>query len=138
MERFQLSDALHVIAREQGYRSWPELKRAAERVPTAPPRIDTTIDTRLEYRPGDPVRVRVVHRGPRIWVSDDGAAFDRAGRPTAWQQAADRVQHEYVVNFSRMGVVSLPVVRVGPPEEEIVRRIAEASRAFYQELLEVQ
>jgi hypothetical protein len=34
-------------------------------------------------------------------------------------------------------MVSLPVVRVGPPEDEVVRRIGEASRALYQELLEL-
>jgi hypothetical protein len=33
--RIQLSDALHVIAREQGYRSWPELKAAYEPVEPA-------------------------------------------------------------------------------------------------------
>src|SRR5216117_2295861 len=29
-ERFQLSDAQHVVAVEHGYRTWPDLKRAAE------------------------------------------------------------------------------------------------------------
>jgi hypothetical protein len=160
----QLSDALHVIAREQGYRSWPELKHAAEQgyrswpelkhaaeqgyrswpelkhaaeQPPADPRMDTTIDTALEYRPGDPVRVRVVRRGRRVRISDEGGAFERAGRPRAWQQAAQKVERELVVNFSRSGVISLPVVPVGPSEKEVVQRIAEASRAFYQELLEV-
>jgi hypothetical protein len=33
------------------------------------------IDTGLEYRPGDPVRVRVVRREHRISVTDDGAAI---------------------------------------------------------------
>jgi hypothetical protein len=136
-DRLQLSDALHVVAREQGYRSWPELKHATERSAAGPARTDTTIETKLEYQPGHPVRVRVVRRGPRISVSDDGAAFERAGRPRAWHRAAERVQHELVVNFSRAGIISLPVVPVGPSEEEVVRRIAEASRAFYQELLEV-
>jgi hypothetical protein len=133
----QLSDALHVVAREQGYRSWPELKHAAERAPADPRRIETQVDTGLEYRPGDPVRVRVVRRGSRVWVSDDGGAFKRAGRPRRWRQAAELVEREQVVNFSRTGNISLPVVRVGPPEEEVVRRIAAASLAFYQELLEV-
>jgi hypothetical protein len=35
-------------------------------------------------------------------------------------------------------MISLPVVPVGPSEEQVVRRIAEASRAFYQELLELE
>lgn len=143
-ERPRLSDALHVIAREQGYRSWPALKRAVqhaqalkEATSSVPERIETSIETGLEYRPGEPVRVRVVSRGPRTEVSDDGAAFDAAGRPRAWREAARRVDPELVVNFSRSGAISLPVVPVGPPERDVVRRIAEASLAFYQELLEL-
>jgi hypothetical protein len=99
-------------------------------------RTESSIETGLEYRPGSPVRVKVVRRGPRISVSDEGAAFDEAGRPQRWRDAAQRVEHEFDVNFSRSGAISLPVVRVGPPEDEVVRRIATASRAFYQELLE--
>jgi hypothetical protein len=139
LERLQLSDALHVVAREQGYGSWPELKATSEkaRPPSDPARVETSVDTGLEYRPGDPVHVRVVRRGPRTWVSDDGAAFERAGGPSTWPEAARRVERELVVNFSRSGVISLPVVPVGPSEEHVVRRIGEASRAFYQELLEL-
>jgi hypothetical protein len=139
-ERFLLSDALHVIAREHGYGSWPELKRVVEQtqeLPGDPDRIELAVDTGLEYRPGDRVLVRVVRRGPRTWISDDGVAFARAGRPGGWRKAAARVEQELVVNFSRSAVISLPVVRVGPPEERIVQRIGEASRAFYQELLEL-
>lgn len=142
--RFALSDALYVVAREQGYSSWPELKQAVEQAQAAaggsqpdPPRVETTLDTGLEYRPGDPVKVRVVRRGQRTSVSDDGAAFARAGRPAAWREAAKRVERELVVNFSASGVISLPVVPVGPPEERVVERIGKASLAFYQELLEL-
>jgi hypothetical protein len=38
-------------------------------------RSEMLIDTGLEYRPGDPVRVRVVRREHRISVTDDGAAI---------------------------------------------------------------
>lgn len=38
---------------------------------------------------------------------------------------------------SNTAPVMLPVVPVGPSEDEVVRPIAEASRAFYQELLEL-
>jgi hypothetical protein len=100
-------------------------------------RTEVTRTTGLEYRPGDPVRVRVVRRGPRTQVSDDGAAFDAAGRPRGWRDAARGVQRDLDVNFSRSGAISLPVVGVGPSEDEVVRRIGEASRAFYQELLEL-
>jgi hypothetical protein len=138
--RIQLSDALHVVAREQGYRSWPELKQANEPAQGKldPPRLEETIDTGVEYTPGDPVLVRLVRRGPRTWVSDDGSAFARAGRPQAWRDAAARVERELVVNFSRSAVISLPVVPLGPSEERVVQRIGEASRAFYQELLELE
>lgn len=99
-------------------------------------RTESTVETALEYRPGSPVRVRVVRRGPRISVSDHGAAFDGAGRPPGWHAAAQRVAQDLDVNFSRGGAISLPVVRVGRPVDEVVLRIAAASRAFYQELLE--
>jgi hypothetical protein len=98
-------------------------------------RSETLIDTGLEYRPGDPVRVRVVRREHRISVTDDGAAIAKAGRPQASRQAADLIG-ELGVNVSRRGVVSLPVVPVGPSEEKTVRRIGEASLCLYQAILE--
>ncbi len=100
-------------------------------------RTEELLDTGLEFRPGDPIQVRVLHRDRRTLVTDDGAAITRAGAPAHWQETAQRLGRELDVNISRQGVVSLPVVRVGPPEPEVVRRIAEAARAFYQELLEL-
>ncbi len=100
-------------------------------------RDERVLDVGLQYRPLDPVRVRVTRRDHRVTVTDDGAAVAKAGRPVGWHEAADRVSDEMVVNVSRGGVVSLPVVRVGPGEAEIVRRIAEASLALYQDLLEI-
>lgn len=95
------------------------------------------IDTGLEYRPGDPVLVRVVRREGSTRVSDDRAAFERAGSPSGWPDAARKVNLELEVNFSRDGSVSLPVVAAGPPEAEVVTRIGAASLAFYQELLDL-
>lgn len=100
-------------------------------------RTDTLVDTGLEFAPGDPVRVRVVHREQRTLVSDDGAAVMRTGRVRGWPEVARRLARELVVNISRQGVVSLPVVRVGPSEAEIIHRIGEASLALHQELLEL-
>jgi hypothetical protein len=100
-------------------------------------RDERVFDVSLQYRPLDPVRVRVTRRDDRVTVTDDGAAVARAGRPPGWHEVADRVSDEMVVNVSRSGAVSLPVVRVGPGEAEIVRRIAEASLALYQDLLEI-
>jgi hypothetical protein len=100
-------------------------------------RSETVIDTGLEYRPGDPVRVRVLRREHRIDVTDDRAAVQRAGQPRGWHAAVDRVLDEFDVNVSAGGAVSLPVVFAGPAEHEVVRRIGEASVALYQELLEL-
>jgi hypothetical protein len=99
---------------------------------------EAVVDTGLEYRPGDPVRVRVQHRERRVTISDDGAARDRAGLPAAWRVAAERVLGELEVNITRHGVICLPVVPVGPGEDAIVNRIGRASLIFYQELLELQ
>ena len=103
-----------------------------------PSRTETTVDTGLEYRPGDLVRVRVVRRGPRTSVSDDGAALARAGRPRAWRDAAGKLERVLDVNVSPAGVISLPVVKVGPPEEQVVERIGAASLALYQDLLDLR
>jgi hypothetical protein len=100
-------------------------------------RAEYELESPLSYTPGDPVRVSVSHREQAVSVSDDGGAIERAGAAQGWRLAADRVASELDVNVSRHGVVSLPVVRVGPGEEAIVRRIGEASLAFYQELLEL-
>jgi hypothetical protein len=103
-----------------------------------PVRSQTVLDTGLEYRPGDPVRVRVVRREHRISVTDDGAATEKAGRPPHWREAADRVDRELSVNVSQRGVVWLPVVPVGPSEDRVVRRIGEASLSLYQEILDLE
>jgi protein involved in polysaccharide export with SLBB domain len=96
------------------------------------------IDSRLEYRPGDPVRVRVVRREQRTSITDDGAAIEKAGRPRRWREIADRVERASIVNVSLRGVVSLPVVGAGPGFDAVVRRIAEASLDFYQGLLDLE
>jgi hypothetical protein len=126
-ERFLLSDAQHVVAVEHGYRTWAELRRS----------LPETVTTSLEYVPGDPVTLRITH-GRFVGVSDDGGAVERAGRPPGWRAVADRLAEELVVNVSRSGVVSLPVVPRGPGLEAIVARITDASLALYQELLELR
>ncbi|MGH2876487.1 MAG: hypothetical protein ACRDLV_09570, partial [Solirubrobacteraceae bacterium] len=102
---------------------------------TAVARMEQRVDSGLEYRPREPVRVWVVRRGDRVSVSDRGGAVSAAGvagEPGAWRQAARRVEPAPDVNLSRHGVISLPVVRAGPPETEVVARIARASLALYQ------
>jgi hypothetical protein len=106
-------------------------------VPALASRSGAVVDTGLSYVYGDPVLVHVQHRDHRTTVSDDGGAVARAGHPAGWRSVAERLADELVVNITRRGVVCLPVVPVGPPEDVVVRRIAEASLVLYQDLLEL-
>jgi hypothetical protein len=81
--------------------------------------------------------VKVIEREHRLDVTDAGAAAARAGLPSGWKDVKARLERELDVNISRQGVVSLQVVAVGPGVDAITRRIAEASLAFYEELLEL-
>jgi hypothetical protein len=100
-------------------------------------RSEARIDTGLRFQPRVPVLVHVTHREHRVSVSDDGAAIRLAGYPSGWREAGRRIGDEFTVNISRHGVVSLPVVRVGPPEADVIVRVGQASLAFYQELLDL-
>ncbi len=102
-----------------------------------PGRSERITDTGLAYRPGEPVRLRVTRRERRLTVSDTGVALAQAGRPAGWRAVAERLERELDVNVSGTGAVWLPVVAVGPPLHAVEERIAEASLAFYQELLEL-
>jgi hypothetical protein len=130
-QRFQLSDAQHVLAVEHGDRTWPELKRAAQAGAVS------SVETELEYRPGEPVRLRVaLHRFP--WVFDDARAVKLAGYPGGWRAVAERIARERGVNVKRNGVLSLPVVAGGPGFDAIVDRVATTSLELYEELLELE
>jgi hypothetical protein len=130
-ERFLLSDAQHVIAREQGHRSWPALAAAAGAVE------ERVVDSGLEYVPGEPVRVRVRKRHHRYVIDDDGRAVELAGRPRGWLEVAERAVGEYWLNVNRRGVVFVPTV-YERYLDELTARVAQASRAVYQEVLEGQ
>jgi hypothetical protein len=134
LQRFLLSDAQHVVANERGYRSWPMLLRETDE----PGRAESVVDTGLEYWAGDPVCVWVLHREQRVSVSDHGVALQKAGATPGWTRACPRVHAELDVNITRGGVVWLPVVAVGPSEEDVARRIGRASLVFFQELLELE
>ncbi|MGH2934399.1 MAG: hypothetical protein ACRDL2_07785 [Gaiellaceae bacterium] len=92
------------------------------------------MDSGLEYRPGEPVLVRVVRRERRTLVTDDAAA----ARGRVPEDVARRIERELVVNVARSGAVFLPVVAAGPRLDEITHRIANASLALYQELLDLE
>jgi len=97
-----------------------------------------SVDTGLEYRPGDPVRVWILRRERRVSVSDHGTALRKAGGPPGRQRACERVLAEFDVNITRAGVVWLPVVAAGPSEQAVVARIGRASLIFFEELLELE
>jgi hypothetical protein len=130
-ERFLLSDAQHVVAREQGHRSWTELKRSE-----APEQ--QVLDTGLSYTEGEPVRIRVRRRGYRYDIDDMGTAVELAGRSPGWLEVAERVVAEFWLNINRRGVVFVGAVEGGADREWLVRRVAETSAAVYAELLELR
>lgn len=101
-----------------------------------PNRRETITDTGLAFRPGEPARLRVTRLERRLTVSDTGAALAQAGRPAGWRTIAERLERELDVNITSAGTVWLPVVAAAPLHA-VQQRIAQASLAFYQELLEL-
>jgi hypothetical protein len=147
--RFGLSDAQHVVAREHGYRIWPELKRSLDPPPSRLEAVeaqleaarttwsdgeDLVLDTGVAYGEGEPVDVVVRKRGWRHDVSDGGAAVAKAGRPRGWLDVSQRVVEEHWLNVNRRGAVFVQSneTRLAP----LVLRVADCSIAVYQELLE--
>jgi hypothetical protein len=164
-ERFRLSDAQWLIAREHGHGSWATFARwVAAREPEPPvgrigrqpvaavdlglafervwavlgERGEAALDSGLRYGGVEPVLVHVSKRERRYSFSDRGAAFAAAGRPRGWRETGDAVEEAYVVNVSRSGEVFLPAVeRDLAWLSSLPERIAEASVAFYGALLEL-
>ena len=131
--------------RDKGYDAtpagWAEhfRQREAQELLHARESIRTeVVETDLRYGPDDPVRVNVVHRAQRLSITDSCAAVERAGRPEGSPSVFDRIARSLDVNVQRTGEVWLPVVAAGPGEKAITKRIADASLALYQELLELQ
>ena len=82
------------------------------------------------------LHVVVKRRERRVEVTDEGSAVALAGTPPGWREVARRIELDYIVNVSRHGVVSLPCQGCYTVEE-IEDRIARASRALYEDLLEL-
>jgi hypothetical protein len=150
-ERFLLGDAQHVIAREQGYRSWPDLVHAArpsDRLSAIRAALDAArrewgelgevvLDGGVEYVERVAVEVRVRKRGRNYTIDDEGAAVARAGRPAGWLEVARRVaEDEYWLNVNRRGVVFVGGFE-GRRLDRLVLRIADASLAVHNALLEL-
>jgi hypothetical protein len=102
-------------------------------------RAEIVLETELEYGEAEPVRVRLRKRGRRLDLRDDGRAVELAGRPEGWRELAVRiVEREYWLNVSRDGVVFVPAVEGGVEPAWLAGRVAEASLALYQELLDAE
>lgn len=93
-------------------------------------RTEHLVDSGLEYVPGDHVLVRVVKRDGRERVTDEARAAAKAGLTSVPEDVARRVEREFTVNVSRRGEIFLP-------GERFAHRIAEASLALYQDLLDL-
>jgi hypothetical protein len=133
-QRFLLSDAQHVVARERGHRSWQELKRAHDDAPEWVDGEDVVVPTDLVYAPDEPVEIVVRKRGLRFDISDGARAVELARRPDGWQDVADQVVETYWINVNRRGVVFVQSNEYRL--EWLIGRVAECSAALYQELLE--
>jgi hypothetical protein len=128
--RFRRSDAQHVVAREAGHRSWPELVRATD--------VDErTLEPGPAYDDAEPVIVRVRRRGHRYTIDDAGAAVARAGRPRGWLEVAGEVVEAFALNVNRRGVVFVPAVEGGVDRAWLAGRVADCSAAVYEALLEL-
>jgi hypothetical protein len=97
---------------------------------------EAALTTGGSYTEGEPVRIFVRKRGRRYDLDDRGAAARLAGRPRGWLEVAERAVAEEGFNVNRAGVVFVPVVE-GRDLAELALRLGRASRAVYDELLEL-
>ena len=135
-QRFLLSDAQYVVAREQGFRTWKELRQAQDASPEWVEGEDVVLSTGLEYAPGEPVEVVVRKRSWKFDLSDSGRAVELAGRPSGWRDVAEPIVNEqYFINVNRRGVVFVQsnALRL----DSLATRVAECSRAVHAALLEL-
>jgi hypothetical protein len=145
-ERFVLADALHVVARERGARSWPALVALARRgsIVTALEEVldddsrgEVEVETELAYPDGSPVVITARQRGSRYLLEDTGEAVRRAGRPRGWEEAAERAVRESGMNVSPVtGSVFVPAVR-SRDLDDLAVRLAQGSLDVFDALLEL-
>jgi hypothetical protein len=133
-QRFLLSDAQHVVAREQGFGTWRELRRAHGSRPEWVDGEDVVLPTDLRYGSTDTVEVVVRKRGWRFDISDGGRAVELAGRPDGWHEVAHSVVDTFAINVNRRGVVFVQSNEAR--RDSLVRRVAECSLVLYEALLD--
>ena len=96
--RIVLADAQHVIAREQGPRSWADLLRSSRSSTVEGSlaelaqveRGEALIDSGVAYGDGEPVVIRVRKRLNRYDLDDRGRAVAKAGMWPSWLDVAGR------------------------------------------------
>ncbi|MDQ6849533.1 MAG: hypothetical protein M3070_06075 [Actinomycetota bacterium] len=96
---------------------------------------ETTVDTGVSYRAGEPVLVRVRRRGHRYDISDDGTAVALTGKPDDWLHETERLVVVEGFNINRRGVIFVPAVK-GRDIAALTLRLAAASRTVYLTLLD--
>jgi len=101
-------------------------------------RDEVRVDAGLAYTEGEPVLVTIRRRGWRYDLRDDGRAVELAGQPEGWREVAAVVVEAFGLNVTRSGVVSVPAVEGGVDRDWLARRVAEASLAVYDALLELE
>jgi hypothetical protein len=95
-----------------------------------------TVDTGLDYVPGEPVRVLVKRRGIRYDLGDDGRAVKVAGRPRGWHALAERIVAEEGLNVARDGRVFVCVTE-GRDMDALAAKVAETSVRVCDALLDL-
>jgi hypothetical protein len=95
--------------------------------------------TTITFGGGETAEVLVRRRGDWLYFSDDGAAVRAAGGPSGWLRVAEEVVAALDLNLNRRGVVSVasPESRGQAWLDELERRVADASVAVYEALLEL-
>jgi hypothetical protein len=101
-------------------------------------RNEVIVDTGLAYAEGEPVLVTIRQRGSRYDLRDDGRALELVGRPVGWRETAAAAIGAFDLNLTRTGVVFVPAVEGGVDRDWLSRRVAEASPAVYDALLELE
>jgi hypothetical protein len=99
---------------------------------------EVRLDVGLAYAEGVPVFVTIRRRGRRYDLRDDGRAVELAGQPEGWRAVAAAVVEACALNLTRSGVVSAPAVEGGVDRDWLARRVAGASLAVYDALLELE
>ncbi|HSC51382.1 MAG TPA: hypothetical protein VLD16_14055 [Gaiellaceae bacterium] len=108
-----------------------------EDVETTVVRDEVILDTGLAYTEGEPVLVAIRRRGGRYDLRDDGRALELAGRPAGRREAATAAVEAFDLNLTRSGVVFVPAVEGGVGRDRLALRVAGASLAVYDAVLEL-